>query len=121
MRFAYIKAYVERNKTDSIHPTSLSITHKFSAVGHADPDICETVTRPTMHFFLVKSPEEQAAEIVLKIRALFVRQRSQTVNAMRAGMTCIAKLICILRDGNDTRFPTQARTALPEMPNRSKC
>lgn len=61
-----------------------------------------------------------------------MRQRSQTVNAMRAhmaelgiiaatDMTCIGKLICILRDGDDTRLPTQARTALPAMPNRSKC
>ena len=31
------------------------------------------------------------------------------------GMTCIAKLICILRDGGDTRLPTQARTTHPEI------
>jgi transposase len=107
---AYVKAYVKRNKTDA-----------------ADAEaICEAVTRPTMRFVPVKSPEEQAAGMVLKTRELFVRQRTQTANAMRAhmaelgiiaatGMTSIAKLIDILRDGDDTRLPAAARAALLEM------
>ena len=107
---AYVKAYVKRNKTDA-----------------ADAEaICEAVTRPTMRFVPVKSPDEQAAGMVLKTRELLVRQRSQTANAMRAhmaelgiiaatGMTSIAKLIAILRDGEDERLPGQARAALLEM------
>lgn len=90
---AYVKAYVKRNKTDA-----------------ADAEaICEAVTRPTMRFVPIKSPEEQAAGMVLKTRELFIRQRSQTANAMRAhlaelgivaatGMTSIANLVAILRD-----------------------
>jgi len=63
--------------------------------------------------------------MVLKTRELFIRQRSQTANAMRAhlaelgivaatGMTSIAKLVAILRD-DDARLPSAARAALLEM------
>lgn len=107
---AYVKAYVKRNKTDA-----------------ADAEaICEAVTRPTMRFVPIKSPEEQAAGMVLKTRELFVRQRSQTANAMRAhmaefgiiaatGMTSIAKLVAVVRDHEDGRLPGSARAALLEM------
>lgn len=110
---AYVKPYVKRNKTDA-----------------ADAEaICEAVTRPTMGFVPVKSPDEQAAGMVLKTRELLVRQRSQTANAMRAhlaefgiiaatGMTSIAKLVAILRDDRDDRdgrLPNSARAALLEM------
>lgn len=88
--------------------------------------ICETVSRPTMRFVPVKTPDEQAACIVLKTRELFVRQRSQAANAIRAhmaelgiiaaaGMTGIAKLILILRDAEDARLPVAARAALLQM------
>jgi transposase len=107
---AYVKAYVKRNKTDA-----------------ADAEaICEAVSRPTMRFVPIKTPDEQAACMVLRTRELFVRQRSQTANAMRAhmaelgiiaatGMTSIAKLILILRDLEDTRLPIAARAALLDM------
>ncbi len=79
-----------------------------------------------MRFVPIKSPEEQAAGMVLKTRELFIRQRSQTANAMRAhlaelgigaaaGMTSIAKLIAILRSGDDARLPSAARMSLLEM------
>jgi transposase len=107
---SYVKAYVKRNKTDA-----------------ADAEaICEAVSRPTMRFVPIKTPDEQAACMMLKTRELFVRQRSQTANAMRAhlaelgiiaaaGMTSIAKLILILRDADDARLPAAARAALLEM------
>lgn len=106
----YVKAYVKRNKTDA-----------------ADAEaICEAVSRPTMRFVPIKTLDEQAACMVLRTRELFVRQRSQTANAMRAhmaelgiiaatGMTSIAKLILVLRDAEDTRLPVAARAALLEM------
>lgn len=107
---AYVKAYVKRNKTDA-----------------ADAEaICEAVSRPTMRFVPVKSPEEQAAGMVLKTRELLVRQRSQTANAMRAhmaelgiiaatGMPSIAKLVAVLRDDQERRLPAPAQAALLEM------
>ncbi len=106
----FVKPYVKGNKHDA-----------------ADAEaICEAVTRPTMRFVPIKTPEEQAACMVLKTRELFVRQRTQTSNAMRAhmaelgiiaatGMASIDKLIAILRDEADTRLPVAARAALLEM------
>ena len=49
---AYVKPYVKRNKTDAADAVA----------------ICEAVTRPTMRFVPVKSPEEQAAGMVLNVR-----------------------------------------------------
>lgn len=65
---AYVKAYVKRGKTDA-----------------ADAEaICEAATRPTMRFVPVKSAERQAALLDHKARDFLVRQRTQTVNAIRA-------------------------------------
>ncbi|WP_062212733.1 IS110 family transposase [Aureimonas sp. AU12] len=110
MPAVYVKAHVKRNKTDA-----------------ADAEaICEAVTRPTMRFVPIKTQDEQAACMVLKTRELFVRQRTQTSNAMRAhmaelgiisatGMASIDKLIAILRDETDARLPSAARASLLEM------
>jgi transposase len=65
---AYVKPYVKRGKTDA-----------------ADAEaICEAVVRPTMRFVPVKSAERQAALLDHKARDFLVRQRTQTVNAIRA-------------------------------------
>lgn len=64
---AYVKPYVKRGKTDA-----------------ADAEaICEAVTRPTMRFVPVKSPEQQAALSMHRARDLLVKQRTQLVNMMR--------------------------------------
>lgn len=63
----YVKAYVKRGKTDA-----------------ADAEaICEAVTRPTMRFVAVKSPEQQAALALHRTRDLLIKQRTQLVNAIR--------------------------------------
>ena len=104
---AYGKPYVKRGKTDA-----------------ADAEaICEAVTRPTMRFVPVKSAEQQASAMVLKVRALLVRQRSQSINTLRAhlgelgivagtGVAKVAGLIAIVRDHEDARLPAAARFAL---------
>jgi transposase len=64
---AYVKPYVKRGKTDA-----------------ADAEaVCEAVTRPTMRFVPVKSPEQQAALSMHRTRDLLVKQRTQLVNMMR--------------------------------------
>jgi transposase len=68
---AYVKPYVKRGKTDA-------------AVAEA---ICEAVTRPTMRFVPVKPAERQAALLDHKARDFLVRQRTQTVNAIRAHLS----------------------------------
>lgn len=64
----YVKPYVKRNKNDA-----------------ADAEaICEAVTRPSMRFVEVKTPEQQGLLILHRTRKLFVRQRIALVNAIRA-------------------------------------
>ena len=64
---AYVKPYAKRGKTDA-----------------ADAEaICEAVTRPTMRFVPVKSPEQQAALSMHRTRDLLVKQRTQLVNMVR--------------------------------------
>ena len=64
---SYVKPYVKRGKNDA-----------------ADAEaICEAVTRPTMRFVPVKAPEQQAAVMLHRTRALLMRQRIMVVNALR--------------------------------------
>jgi len=61
----YVKPYVKRGKSDAVD------------VGA----ICEAVTRPTMRFVEVKTPDQQAILAVHRTRDLIVRQR--TINMLR--------------------------------------
>ncbi|MES0031164.1 IS110 family transposase [Mesorhizobium sp. M0040] len=64
---SYVKPFVKRQKNDA-----------------ADAEaICEAAQRPTMRFVAVKSEEEQASAAVFRARDLLVRQRTQTINALR--------------------------------------
>lgn len=64
---AYVKPYVKRGKSDAIDAEA----------------ICEAVTRPTMRFVAIKSPEQQAVLALHRVRDLIVRQRTQIVNMLR--------------------------------------
>ena len=64
---AYVKPYVKRGKSDAVDAAA----------------ICEAVTRPTMRFVEVKTPEQQAILSVHRTRDLIVRQRTQTINMLR--------------------------------------
>ena len=64
---AYVKPYVKRGKTDANDAEA----------------ICEAVTRPTMRFVAVKSPEQQAALGLHRTRELLVKERTQLVNMIR--------------------------------------
>ena len=103
---AYVKPFVKRQKNDM-----------------ADAEaICEAVQRPTMRFVAVKSEETQGAAVVLRSRDLLIRQRTQTINALRGhlaefgevvpqGSTYASKLIAMIEDSK-TALPETARTAL---------
>jgi transposase len=74
---AYVKPFVKRQKNDA-----------------ADAEaIAEAASRPTMRFVEPKSPEQQARAMVFRTRELFVRQRTQTINALRAHLANIRRLI----------------------------
>lgn len=65
---AYVKAYVRRGKTDAADAAA----------------ICEALGRPGLHFVPAKTPAQQAALLAHRVRALLVRQRTTTANALRA-------------------------------------
>src|SRR5258708_40112802 len=107
---AYVKPYVKRGKNDA-----------------ADAEaICEAVMRPTMRFVPVKSAQQQASSMVYKVRELLVRQRTQSVNALRShlaelgivaaqGTGKLVGLIAIVREPGDARLPKAARLALEDL------
>ena len=90
---AYVKPFVKRQKNDA-----------------ADAEaICEAAQRPTMRFVAVKSEEQQASAVVFRARDLLVRQRTQTINALRGhlaeygqivakGPAHVARLVELVRD-----------------------
>jgi transposase len=104
---AYVKPYVKRGKTDA-----------------ADAEaICEAVSRPTMRFVPVKTPEQQAVLVLHRTRDLLVRQRTMLVNALRGhmsefgivarqGVGGVGELLAGLRDAEPTLLPALARQAL---------
>ena len=67
----YVKPYVKRSKSDA-----------------ADAEaICEAVTRPTMRFVEIKTSDQQAILALHRTRDLVVRQRTQTINMLRAQLS----------------------------------
>ena len=103
----YVKPYVKRGKNDA-----------------ADAEaICEAVTRPTMRFVGIKSPEQQSAMMLHRVRLILSRQRTQLSNALRAhlaefgvvapiGRNGIDQLLDVIADPTDERVPTDARICL---------
>lgn len=101
----YIKPYVKRGKNDAIDAAA----------------ICEAMSRPGMRFVPVKSVEDQAALMLLKVRDLLTKQHTMLSNAIRghaAEFGVIAakgrqKLDELLkRMGEDDSVPALARELL---------
>jgi transposase len=102
-----VKAYVKRNKNDA-----------------ADAEaICEAVRRPTMRFVQVKSAEQQGQLMQHRTRDLLMRQRTQSINALRAhlaelgivaaqGDKGVNELLSIVADEKDARLPIDARASV---------
>jgi len=103
----YVKAYVKRGKNDA-----------------ADAEaICEAVTRPSMREVAIKTVAQQSVLMLHRSRDLLMRQRTQTINALRAhmaeigiiaaaGADGVSALLAIVTDAADTRLPGVARVAL---------
>ncbi len=100
---AYVKPFVKRQKNDM-----------------ADAEaIAEAASRPTMRFVAVKSEAQQAAAMAYRTRDLLVRQRTQTINALRAhlaeqgivaptGPAHVGRLATII-NGDDGKLPAAVR------------
>src|SRR3974390_2624827 len=103
----YVRAYVKRGKNDA-----------------ADAEaICEAVTRPTMRFVPVKTPEQQSVMMLHRVRLMLNRQRTQLSNSIRAplsefgivapiGRRGLDQLLAIVADEDDARVPADARLCL---------
>ncbi len=65
---SYVKAFVKRGKSDAIDAAA----------------VCEAVQRRTMQFVPVKTFDQQSILMAHRARALLVRQRTQTANALRS-------------------------------------
>ena len=113
----YVKPYVKRGKNDA-----------------ADAEaICEAVTRPTMRFVGVKTPQQQSIVMLHRVRLILTHQRTQLSNALRShlaefgivspiGREGLDRLLAIVADTSDERVPLEARASLKppdqETPNR---
>jgi transposase len=106
----YVKAYVKRNKNDAADAAA----------------ICEAVTRPSMRFVAVKSPEQQSLLMLHRSRSLLVRQRTMLVNAIRAhlaefgivarlGRSGVQRLLAVIADPKEARLPDLARSCLESL------
>jgi len=107
---SYVKPYVKRQKNDT-----------------ADAEaICEAVTRPTMRFVEVKTPQQQSVMVLHRMRLMLMRQRTQLSNAIRGhmaefglvapvGRRGLLALIDTLHDETDDRVPAEARHCLQMM------
>ncbi|WP_233553584.1 IS110 family RNA-guided transposase [Teichococcus wenyumeiae] len=104
---AYVKPYVKRGKNDA-----------------ADAEaICEAVTRPTMRFVAVKTPEQQGLLMLHRARRLLVRQRTMTACAIRShlaefgfitgqGIGRVEPLLERLAEEEGERLPGEVRDIL---------
>ena len=99
-------AYVKRNKNDAVDAAAC----------------CEAVRRPTVRTVPVKTPEQQAQLMQHRVRDLLVRQRTQTINALRShlaelgiiaaqGYEGLKTLLSIITGGSDARLPENARAS----------
>lgn len=103
-----VKPYVKRSKHDAADAEAL----------------CEAMSRPTMRFVPVKSLEAQAGLMLLTVRDLIIRQRTQLSNAIRGhaaefGLIAArghAKIESLLaRIGEDESVPVLARELFCEL------
>jgi transposase len=86
MPASYVKAYVKRNKNDAADAAA----------------ICEAVTRPSMRFVPIKTVEQQATLMLHRARDLLIRQRTQTINALRAHLAELGMVAATGSDGVKT-------------------
>ena len=104
----YVKPFVKRHKNDT-----------------ADAEaIVEAALRPTMRFVDPKTPEQQGGAVLFRTRSLFIRQRTEAVNALRAhlyefgyiapiGIQNVKQLILIV-ESDSSELPALVRFACGE-------
>jgi transposase len=104
---AYVKPYVRRQKNDRADAAA----------------ICEAVSRPSMRFVTIKTADQQAVQVLHRARELLIKQRTQSVNALRGhlaefgwvfpqGNAGVAQAIEVVQETKDDNLPVFARQVL---------
>src|SRR3954467_15004792 len=103
----YVRPYVKTNKHDA-----------------ADAEACcEAVQRPGMRFVPAKSEDQQAMLVLHRVREQLLKQRTATINALRAHLAefgvvaaqrqaGLRELLAVVADIEDRRLPPLARELL---------
>ena len=102
----YVKPYLKRQKNDAADAEATA----------------EAASRPTMRFVEVKSADQQARAMVYRTRQMFVRQRTQSINALRSHLAehgvigpkskaGLKKLAAMIEDETVTLPPLVRKTA----------
>src|ERR671932_851623 len=103
----YVRPYVKTTKHDAA----------------AAEAIFEAVTRPGMRFVPVKGEEQQALLMLHRVREQLLKQRTATINALRAHLAefgvvaaqrraGLRELLAVVADPDDRRLPPLARELL---------
>lgn len=98
---AYVKPFVKRHKSDAVDAEAIT----------------EAAQRPSMRYVPVKTPEQQSQAMLFRTREMFVRQRTQTINALRAHLAEFG-IVLRLRIRNPDTFASEIEekaAALPEL------
>jgi transposase len=103
----YVRPYVKTNKHDA-----------------ADAEACcEAATRPGMRFVPVKEESQQSLLMLHRVREQLLKQRTATINALRAHLAefgivaaqrraGLRELLAVVADAEDRRLPPLARELL---------
>ena len=83
---SYVKPYVQRQKNDAADAAA----------------IAEAVSRPHMRFVPHKSVSQQGALMLHRVRDLLIKQRTMTINALRAHLSELGIVSAKGRDGAST-------------------
>lgn len=105
----YVKPFVQRGKTDAADAQAINIASR----------------QENMRFVQVKSAEQQASMILMRARAMFIRQRTNMVLSLRSylaeyglvsdtGMASVAKLLAAVDQPDGSKLPQSARFIIDE-------
>jgi len=96
----YVKPFVKRHKNDAIDAEA----------------IAEAASRPSMKTVAVKNEAQQAQAMLFRTRELFVRQRTQLINAVRAHLSEYG-IILPQQRRNGRAFAERCRRELDDAPS----
>ena len=100
----YVKPFVKRHKNDAVDAEA----------------IVEAALRPSMSFVTMKTKEQQAQAVIFRTRDLYLRQRTQLINALRGHLaeygvllpssrTSVTRMVAALSEHSD-ELPAPVRT-----------